>query len=235
MIPVAILAGGLATRLRPITETIPKSLIEVAGEPFISHQLRLIRKQGLERVVLCIGHLGEMVQAVVGNGNGWGLEVEYSSDKDKLLGTGGAIKKALPKLGPRFFVLYGDSYLDDDFGAVERAHQASGKLALMTVLRNHDRWDRSNIVFSDGQIKRYDKTHRTSDMHYIDWGLGVLSAGAFTESSATDAFDLESVYRRLLDADQVAGFEVNRRFYEIGSSQGIRETEAYLAAKGAEH
>ena len=235
MIPVAILAGGLATRLRPVTETIPKSLIEVAGEPFISHQLRLIRQQGLERVVLCIGHLGEMVQEVVGNGNNWGLEVDYSSDHDKLLGTGGAVKKALPKLGERFFVLYGDSYLDDDFGAVEQAHATSGKLALMTVLRNRDRWDRSNVVFSDGQIKRYDKTHRSSDMHYIDWGLGVLRAEAFAESSSIDAFDLASVYRRLLATDQLAGFEVNQRFYEIGSSEGIRETEAYLARKHSEH
>ncbi len=235
MIPVAILAGGLATRLRPITETIPKSLVEIAGEPFILHQLRLIRSQGLKRVVLCIGHLGEMVQGVVGNGSAWGLKVEYSSDKDKLLGTGGALRQALPSLGERFFVLYGDSYLDDDFGAVERAHTASGKLALMTVLRNRDQWDRSNVVFSDGQIKRYDKNHRTYDMHYIDWGLGVLRAEAFAETPSTEVFDLASVYRRLLDANQLAGFEVNRRFYEIGSSEGIRETEAYLAEKRLGH
>jgi N-acetyl-alpha-D-muramate 1-phosphate uridylyltransferase len=235
MIPVAILAGGLATRLRPITESIPKSLIDVAGEPFISHQLRLIRRQGLERVVLCIGHLGERVQAVVGNGRSWGLQVEYSSDQDKLLGTGGALKKALPLLGERFFVLYGDSYLDDDFGAIERAHAASGRLGLMTVLRNRDRWDRSNVVFHDGQIKRYDKSHRTTDMQYIDWGLGVLRAEAFLEPPGNDAFDLASVYRRLLDAEQLAGFEVTQRFYEIGSSEGIRETEAYLASKYAGH
>ncbi len=235
MIPVAILAGGLATRLRPLTETIPKSLIEVAGEPFISHQLRLLHAVGIRRVVVCVGYLGEMIEQVVGMGDAWGLQVSYSSDADKLLGTGGAIKKAIPLLGERFFVLYGDSYLDSDFGAVERAHSASGKQGLMTVVRNDDQWDRSNVLFRDGQIVRYDKVHRTADMHHIDWGLGVLCEEAFAAYPAAEAFDLASVYRELLDVDQLAGFEVNRRFYEIGSPEGIRETEEYILKSSQEH
>ena len=235
MIPVAILAGGLATRLRPLTETIPKALIEVAGEPFVSHQLRLLRKMGIERVVICVGFLGELIEQVVGKGEAWGLEVSYSSDADKLLGTGGAIKKALPMLGERFFILYGDSYLDGDFGAVERAHSASGKGGLMTVVRNDDQWDRSNVLYRDGQIVRYDKAHRTADMHHIDWGLGVLRARTFDAYPDAEPFDLAGVYRDLLDVDQLAGFEVNRRFYEIGSPEGIRETEEYISTSSQEH
>ncbi len=235
MIPVAILAGGLATRLRPLTETIPKSLIEVAGEPFISHQLRLLQKVGIRRVVICVGHLGEMIEQVVGIGEAWGLAVSYSSDADKLLGTGGAIKKALPALGERFFILYGDSYLDSDFSTVERAHSASGKQGLMTVVRNDDQWDRSNVLYRDGKIVSYDKAHRTADMHHIDWGLGVLCAQALDAYPEAEAFDLARVYRELLNIDQLAGFEVNRRFYEIGSPEGIRETEEYISNSSQEH
>ena len=228
MIPVAILAGGLATRLRPLTETIPKSLIEVAGEPFISHQLRLLRNKGVERVVLCIGYLGEMVEAVVGNGSAWGLEVTYSMDGEKLLGTGGALKRALPKLGGRFFVLYGDSYLDDDFRAIEQAYLASGKTGLMTVLHNRDQWDRSNVLYRNGRIEIYDKLRRTADMQHVDWGLGALDASVLSTYPDAEPFDLASVYRDLLNVDQLAGYEVHRRFYEIGSADGIRDTEGYI-------
>ena len=230
MIPLAILAGGLATRLGSVTEKIPKSLVEIAGEPFVAHQLRGLREHGIERVVLCIGHLGEQVEEFVGDGSGFGLEVAYSSDRDKLLGTGGALRRALPQLGERFFVLYGDSYLEGDFEAVARAHAASGKLGLMTVLENHDRWDRSNVLFEQGRIARYDKT-QTDGMRHIDWGLGVLDRAAFGEAPSAEAFDLPTLYRRLLELDQLAGFEVDQRFYEIGSVQGIRETTEHLLSK----
>lgn len=230
MIPVAILAGGLATRLGPVTKKIPKSLVEIAQEPFVAHQLRGLRAQGVERVVLCIGHLGEQVEEFVGDGSAFGLEVAYSSDRDKLLGTGGALRRALPQLGERFFVLYGDSYLEGDFEAIDKAHAASGKLGLMTVLENHDRWDRSNVLFEHGRIVRYDKSD-TAGMHHIDWGLGVLDHAAFAEAPAAEAFDLPALYRRLLQTDQLAGFEVDQRFYEIGSAQGIQETTEYLLSK----
>ena len=228
MIPIAILAGGLATRLRPLTETIPKSLIEVAGEPFIFHQLRLLHRQGIRDVVLCVGHFGEMLEEAVGNGSRWGVSVQYSSDADRLLGTGGALKRAIPLLGERFLVLYGDSYLDEDFAAVERSFAESGKLGLMTVLQNGDLWDRSNVLFRNGRIEKYDKLHRTADMQHIDWGLGAFSATAFSAYPETEPFDLASVYRDLLNIDQLAGYEVHRRFYEIGSPEGIRDTEEYL-------
>src|SRR6187431_438884 len=134
MLSVAILAGGLATRLRPITETIPKALVEVAGVPFIARQLDYLRAQGIPRAVLCVSYRGEQIEAAIGDGRDFGLEVRYSYDGPKLLGTGGALKRALPLLGERFFILYGDSFLPVDFGAVEAAFRASGKPALMTVL-----------------------------------------------------------------------------------------------------
>src|SRR6266481_2293671 len=136
VLPVAILAGGLATRLRPATEKIPKSLLEVNGEPFIAHQLRLLKAGGVSQVVLCVGFLGEMVRDVVKNGHAFGLDVHYSFDGPALLGTAGALKRALPALGKAFLTLYGDSYLLCDYAGVAREFEASGKQALMTVFLN---------------------------------------------------------------------------------------------------
>jgi histidinol-phosphate phosphatase family protein len=165
--PVAILAGGLATRLRPLTETIPKSLVPVNGRPFIEHQLELLRACGIRRAVLCAGFLGDQIVDYVGNGARFGIEVQYSSEGERLLGTGGAIQQALPLLGERFFVLYGDSYLRCDYGAIFEAFCRSSRQALMTVFRNDDQWDMSNVEYSGGCIRAYSKRERTPQMHYI--------------------------------------------------------------------
>ena len=224
MLPVAILAGGVATRLRPMTETIPKSLVDVAGKPFIVRQLEQLRSQGAARVVLCVGHLGGHVEAVVGDGSAFGLAVLYARDRAKLLGTGGAIRNALPLLGRSFFVLYGDSYLPIDFRAVERDFLARGKPALMTVLRNTDRWDKSNVEFRDGLIIEYNKRTPRREMAYIDYGLGVLTAAALADAPTARAFDLADVYHELSLRGELAGHEVLERFYEIGSHKGLEET-----------
>jgi N-acetyl-alpha-D-muramate 1-phosphate uridylyltransferase len=226
--PVAILAGGLATRLRPITETIPKALISVAGQPFLAHQLRLLQAAGLRRVVLCVGYLGEMIEQEFGDGSGFGVELSYSFDGPTLLGTGGALKRALPLLGERFLVLYGDSYLPIDYAAPTRAFAASGKLALMTVFRNENRWDPSNVWFEEGEIKSYDKRKRTPDMQHIDYGLGILNAKALSAWPNDKPFDLADVYYELIARKELAGYEVGQRFYEIGSPQGIEELDAVL-------
>jgi NDP-sugar pyrophosphorylase family protein len=231
MLPVAILAGGLATRLRPITETIPKALVDVAGKPFIDRQLNYLRGQGIRRVVLCIGYLGEMIEAVVGNGARFGLEVTYSPDGPSLLGTGGALKKALPLLGDQFFVLYGDSFLPVEFNPVAQAYLASGLDALMTVLKNGDQWDKSNVLFSNGELLEYNKRAPRPDMAYIDYGLGVVSARVLDAYPAALPFDLADVYQALSMQGQLAGFEVHERFYEIGSHRGLKETEAYFLTK----
>lgn len=233
MFTVAILAGGLATRLRPITEIIPKSLVEIAGEPFISHQLRYLHGQGIGSVVLCIGYLGEMIQEIVGTGAQWGIKVNYSLDGPDLLGTGGALKKALPQLGEYFFVLYGDSYLPIDFHAVQNAYISSGKKGLMTVLKNQNQWDKSNVEFAGGQLIKYNKLKTRPEMHYIDYGLGVLNRSVFENYATTEQFDLSTVYTNLSMTGELTGYEVFERFYEIGSHQGIDETQDYFLIKAA--
>ena len=231
MFSVAILAGGLATRLRPITQTIPKALVEVAGKPFIVRQLEYLREQGVQRVVLCIGYLGEMIQDVVGTGKRFGLKVSYSPDGATLLGTGGALKKALPLLGEHFFVLYGDSYMPVDFSDVQRAYVRSGQQALMTVLENGDRWDKSNVLFNGGRLVEYNKRAPRPDMAYIDYGLGVVAAEVFAQYPEHEPIDLADIYQTLSTKGQLAGLEVHERFYEIGSHSGLKEAEEFFLTK----
>lgn len=230
MFPVAILAGGLATRLRPITEKIPKALIEVAGRPFIYRQLDYLRGQGIARVVLCTGYLGEQIEAVVRDGRAFGLDVGYSPDGPTLLSTGGTLKRALPLLGERFFVLYGDSFLPCDFHEVQQAFVSSGRPALMTVLHNGDRWDKSNVLFRDGLVIEYNKRAPRLEMEYIDYGLGILSAEVLSAYPA-QPFDLAEVYHQLSLAGKLSGHEVHERFYEIGSHEGLKEAELYFTKK----
>ena len=229
--PVAILAGGLATRLHPATEKMPKALVEVAGRPFLAHQLRLLRAAGIRKVVLCVGYRGEMIEREFLDGSGLGVKLSYSFDGPELLGTGGAIQKALPLLGKQFFVLYGDSYLPIDYVAPARAFRDSGKLALMTVLRNEDRWDASNVWFADGVIKSYNKQQQAPEMRYIDYGLGLFDAAAFAGRPANKAFDLGDVYQDLIVSNELAGYEVTQRFYEIGSPEGLAELDAMLRSQ----
>lgn len=228
MPPLALLAGGLATRLRPATEKIPKSLVEVAGQPFIAHQLRLIRSQGVRRVVICAGFLGEMIEGVVGDGRAFDLDIVCSFDGPQLLGTGGALVQALPLLGADFLVMYGDSYLPTAFAPVVQAFRAGGRAALMTVFRNDGRWDTSNVEFESGTLRRYSKRDRRPDMRHIDYGLGMFAAGAFAGRPAGQPFDLADLYERLVAQGQLMGYEVAERFYEIGSPDGLRETDAFL-------
>jgi NDP-sugar pyrophosphorylase family protein len=235
VLDVAILAGGIATRLRPVTQNIPKSLVDVNGEPFIAHQLKLLASNGISRVVVCAGFLADMICDAIGNGREFGLQVEYSFDGDKLLGTAGAVKNALRFLGDTFFVLYGDSYLLCDYASVEGKFWASGKLALMTVYRNEGKWDTSNVEFENGRILAYSKKNRTVHMNYIDYGLGVFSAKAFDEVAAGVPYDLAELYADMLKKDQLAGMEVHQRFYEIGSPSGLQETARFLAKEKVGH
>jgi NDP-sugar pyrophosphorylase family protein len=226
---VAILAGGLATRLKPITEKIPKALVEVAGQPFIDWQLKLLQANGMRRVVLCVGYLGQQIEEVVGDGSRWGLEVEYSYDGPQLLGTAGALWQARARLGQQFWVLYGDSYLNFDYRAVSDHFEQVGvdKLALMTVFANHNLWDTSNVIFNDGQLLKYDKWQRTPEMHYIDYGAALLRAEAL-ELIQERPYDLANLYYRLVEDRLMLGYEVTQRFYEIGSPAGLEEASRYF-------
>jgi NDP-sugar pyrophosphorylase family protein len=227
-LPVAILAGGLATRLRPITEKIPKLLVEVAGEPFFSHQIRLLKSAGLTRLVLCIGYLGEKIVEQYGDGSKWDVSIQYVFDGPKLLGTGGALIAALPKLSDAFYVLYGDSYLPIDYRATGDFFLDSGQLGLMTVYENHEQYDASNVWFENGEIKVYDKKNKLPQMHHIDYGLGVFRAAAFDGFPRGHVVDLAEVQKSLVARNQLAGYEVKDRFYEIGSPEGLRELDQLL-------
>jgi NDP-sugar pyrophosphorylase family protein len=234
-LPVAILAGGLATRLRPMTERVPKILLDVAGRPFAEHQVELLRGHGLTRVVFCLGYLGEQVRDALGDGSRWGMHFTYVFDGDRLRGTGGALRRALPHLGPAFFVMYGDSYLECDFGAIETRFVESGKAGLMTVFKNDNRWDRSNVRYEDGRIVRYAKNVDDPAMHHIDYGLGILTPRAFDIAGGSgdteSPLDLAAVYQRLIALDELAGYEVGERFFEIGSVEGLEELRATLGAR----
>src|SRR5262245_38622331 len=228
-LPVAILAGGLATRLGPLTRETPKCLLSVAGRPFVHHLLCQLHGQGVRRVVLCLGHLGEKVVEAVGDGSAFSLEVLYSFDGSELRGTAGAVQQPLSLLGPAFFVLYGDSYLECSYAAVQEAYQAAGKLALMTVFRNDGQWDASNVEFRDGQIVAYDKAAPTAAMRYIDYGLSVWNRRAFEVVPKTGPYNLALVCEAMLRRGELAGFEVTQRFYEIGSVVGLEEARKHLA------
>jgi NDP-sugar pyrophosphorylase family protein len=227
--PVAVLAGGLATRLRPITETIPKALVEVAGRPFAEHQIALLRSHGVTDIVFLVGHLGEMVRDHLGDGARFGVTLRYVFDGPHPRGTGGAIRRALDEFADPFFVLYGDSYLECDYRAVERAFRGGPADGLMTVCRNDDQWDRSNVRFVDGRIEAYDKSGATPGMHHIDYGLGAFRKAAFSGRGEDEAFDLAALYQQLLGGGRLQAFEVAGRFYEIGSPAGLEETRAHLS------
>jgi NDP-sugar pyrophosphorylase family protein len=228
---VVILAGGLATRLYPATKTLPKSLFEIAGKPFIHHQLMLLREKGITRVVLCVGYLGEMIEEYVGDGSHWGLEVRYSYDGNVLLGTGGAVKKALSLLPDTFFILYGDSYLDINYDAVIERFYDEGLPVLMTIYRNQNAFDSSNILMKGGRILKYDKKSRDPVMEYIDYGLVIVRKKVFDPYPANEPFNLSRVLSRMVDSGQVTTFKVDKRFYEIGSTSGIKETEDYIRTR----
>ena len=230
----AILAGGLGTRVAGIAPSLPKALIPVAGEPFAAHQLALLSRSGIRRVVYCIGHRGDLIRDFVGTGDRWGLEVAYVEDGKTLLGTAGALRRALDvgALDPAFFVLYGDSYLPIDYRAVWDAFLRAGSPALLTVFRNEGRWDTSNLLFENGQVVLYDKQRedpRSAGMVHIDYGLSVLTREVLRKLVPAGArVDLAEVYKTLSLEGQLAGHEVHQRFYEAGSPSGLQDLAAHL-------
>lgn len=228
--PVAILAGGLATRMRPLTEKVPKAMIEVAGEPFIAHQLRLLAARGFRRVVICTGFLGERLVEFVGTGERFGVEATCVPDGPVLRGTGGAILNALPYLGPEFFVTYGDAYLDDDYHAIHAAYRKSGLEALLVVYRNDGVGDTSNASF-DGTCVHYDKRNPTPDMRFIDWGVSILQESSFETYAADAPLDLADVLAAISRRGQLAGFQTENRFHEIGSREGLDEAAGFLGPR----
>jgi len=228
MLPVAILAGGLATRLRPLTETVPKSMIEICGYPFAHWQTKQLAKAGVLEIVYCVAYKSEMIEGFLGDGSKYGIKIRYSHDGHKQLGTGGAIVKALPHLGDKFMVLYGDSYLPIDYSEIEKQFVDCEKLALMTVYENSGRFDESNVDFAGGVLNRYQKGMNTREMTHIDYGLSCFDESIFSNYPLDLSLDLAQICSDLASDNQLAGYEVFERFYEIGSQQGILDFTAYI-------
>lgn len=231
MYSLVILAGGLATRLRPITATIPKALIEINGRPFIEWQLEYLSKQNIKNIVISVGYLGEMIKQVVGAGNSFGLNIQYSFDGNELLGTGGAVKKAIPLLSDNFFIMYGDSYLPINFSHVSNFYENTEKVALMTILKNDGKWDLSNVSKVNDSAIFYDKKNRNNTMQYIDYGLSLVNKSIFNRFNNHLKFDLAELFNQLSNEGKLVGYEVKERFYEIGSLEGIEEISDYFSSK----
>ena len=234
MYSIAILAGGMATRLSPVTSIIPKSLIRVGDKTFIDIQLELLKKNNFSHVVLCVGYGGDLIRDHVGNGNKFGLNIEYSFDGKKLLGTGGAIKNAFKFLDDNFFVMYGDSYLPIRYKNVQKSFEKQNKLALMTIYKNYDNYDKSNIIYRKGKIVHYKKQQTLENLFehgvldHIDYGLSILNKLALDKIDKT-CYDLSVVFEKMLDLDQLAALEIKSRFYEIGSFKGLDELRRKLS------
>jgi len=227
---VCILAGGRGERLGELVRDVPKPLLEVADEPFLFHQLRLLSHHGARHVVVCVGYLGERIRERVGS-ELFGLTIDYSVDAPELDGTLGAIRRARPLLGDRFLVLYGDSYLRLDYLAAAAEWERSGCPGLMVVLRNDGQWDVSNTVYEDGRVIAHDKSSPTPEMRWIDYGLGGLEARALDDVAASER-DLSTLYAHLAAKGELYGVEAHERFYEIGRPESYAETDAFLRSVG---
>ncbi|MFC1950556.1 sugar phosphate nucleotidyltransferase [Chloroflexota bacterium] len=224
---VAILTGGLATRLGDLTRNQPKSMLKIRKKTFLEYQLELLRRAGIKNIVLCIGHMGEQIERHFGDGRKYGVNIKYSLE-DKLLGTAGALKKAETWLNTVFFTMYGDSYLSLDFNFVMSYFKSQNKLALMTVYKNYDQYDRSNTVVKGNLVKKFSKKEKTEDMVYIEYGANIFRKKALEMIPGNQDYSLDNLFPRLIEMKELLAFEVKERFYEIGSPQGLNEFEQYI-------
>ncbi len=229
---MVILAGGLATRLFPLTSKVPKSMLEINKRPFLEYQLELLKEYEIKDVLLCLGYKGELIKNYFGDGRKFGVNLSYSFDGEKLLGTAGALKKAYKLLNDNFLLMYGDSYLPYDYWKIEEAFKNSEKLSLMVVYKNQSRFDKSNILIADDLVKVYDKTLKGENLEYIDAGLSILKKEVLSLVPEDEPFDLQELYKTLISEQEMSAYEVKQRFYQIGSLEGLDEFKN-LIEKGA--
>lgn len=226
---VAILAGGQATRLRPLTEETPKSMVEIQGRPFLEYQLELLRRNSIQDIVLCIGYRGEQIESYFGNGKRFGVNIRYSYEREQLLGTAGALKNAGSLLEDIFFTMYGDSYLFLDFAEVMSYFKSENKLGLMTVYKNCDRYDRSNTVVEGNLVTKFSQKEKAKDMVYIEYGANIFKKEVLNYIPEKQPYSLNEVFLGLIDKRGLLAYEVKERFYQIGSPQGLEEFKEYTS------
>lgn len=224
---IVILAGGLGTRLLPLTRNIPKAMVAIDKKPFLEYQIELLKKNNIKDIVICAGYLNNKIRAYFSNGSKWGVSIRYSIERDKLLGTAGALKKAQKLLDDDFMVMYGDSYLPIDFIKVAKAYHNSQKPVLMTVYRNKNTFDKSNVTVEGSLVARYDK-HSGIKMEYIDYGLSILNKKIISELPSNTRISLESIFISLVTSGRIAAYRAAKPFYEIGSPSGIERFRKYV-------
>jgi NDP-sugar pyrophosphorylase family protein len=225
-----ILAGGLATRLQPLTDAVAKSMVDIRGKPFLEYQLELFKKNGVEDVVLCVGHLADQIRARFGDGAAFGVRIRCSDDGARPMGTAGALKKAETLLSESFFVLDGDSYLPFDYRKIMTAFEAGGREALMVVHENHDRYDKSNAAVAGNQVTVYDRARKTPGLVHIHAGLSVLRREALASIPADRPSSQDELWADLISRGQLTAFVEKGRFYEIGSPLGLTEFREHIGA-----
>lgn len=225
---VVILAGGLATRLRPVTETIPKAMVPIEGRPFLEYQIDFLKKNGVTDLVLCVGYLSEKIEQYFANGHEFGVTIQYVHDGDRLLGTAGALKRAESLLQENFFVMYGDSYLFLNFKDVYSTFKKSNKSAVMVVYKNDNNYDTSNVAIENGKVIRYDKKNLIGDLVYIDYGVLVFAKSILDLIPGDQVCQLENVIHDLIQKKDLVAYEATKRFYEIGSHKGLEDFTRYI-------
>lgn len=227
---VAILAGGLATRLEDLTRNQPKSMVGVCGKPFLEYQIEMLRKEGVGEVILCVGYRGEQIESYFGNGERFGVNIRYSREY-KLMGTAGALKNARELLDEVFFTLYGDSYLFLNFHNIMQYFESRDKLALMTVYKNYNKYGRSNTAVEGEMVSKFSKTERSQDMVYIEYGANIFRKDVLDLIPGDKFYSLEELFPILIEKEELLAFKVTERFYEIGSISGLKEFEGFARSR----
>jgi len=227
---VVILAGGLGTRLRPLTLQVPKALVEVAGEPFIDYQIKLLKKNRFRDFVICVGYKSDLIEKYLGNGDRFGVSIVYSNDGEKQLGPAGALKNASPLLKNEFMVTYGDSYLQMDYAKFEESFHSSGKLGMMAVFENRNAYGKSDIVVREGLVTLYNKINQSPEMLWINYGATMLQKVALHFIPDKQNVGEEEFYRFLIENRELGAFPTFTRFYEVGTLSGLNEFERFVMA-----
>ncbi len=225
---IAILAGGLSTRLYPITKKIPKSMVKINGRPFFEYQIDLCKKNGIEEIVLCVGHLWEQIRNHFGDGSRFGIKIIYSVENERL-DTGGALKNALPHLDERFFVMYGDSYLDVDWQEIADFHEKSDALGLMTTYQNNWQIEPSRVLLTpNGYVAEFNKENPRPEMKFLEYGLNILPKFIINKI-AEKSFPISRYFDLFIEKKQLISFESKKRFYEIGCREGKEAFKKYIS------
>ena len=237
-VQVVVLMGGLGTRLKDYTKECPKSLVDVCGRPFFDYQLDLLTAWGFKDFLFLIGYRANMIEEHYGDGKDRGISIKYSYDGEKLLGTGGAVRSAFEYLADDFLLIYGDSFMDIDYAETLYRYEkgkAAGARALMTVLRNNNRFDKSNVVMDADRLVLYDKHNPTPEMDYIDYGVCMYEKSLFENFNEDEAFDIAVIQHELSVKGQMTAQIVTKRFYEIGSPESLSEFSAYVTKRFREN